>query len=434
MEVPKPVIDDRAFAANLTNEGGAGGTFQLLSNGTGLWLLHECRRTWDLQRPGFGVHRTRDHGRVGATFGLAGRPQRPGVPRPRRHAPAHRRLVPPAPARASPTARPPWCAACWKAWRWPTARRSSLLTTPVASSPPAVHIVGGGARNELLCQLTADATGLPVWAGPTEASEVGNLLVQAMALGELSSLDDARAWWPSLSPPRCTSRGDKAPGTTPTRLTPGQPARPAPPGGWATLSRPEVRSTRRRGYRALLDQDVRVEAALSRQDHGVAVAGRLVEVETPTCAAGQWRPAASSTTAWTSCCAWLSSSGAPSMAILRTGVPTNSSRGSRERMARTAWGIEAPGRGTTRPWPSGGRRYRPGSWCRRLRPRRRGPLPPSPGAVQGSTVGRCSSALVASSLGRVSNRALSCAVLTRAWRPGDVSAPNCLSRAMSVRE
>jgi rhamnulokinase len=68
-----------------------------------------------------------------------------------------------------------------------------LLTSTCGVSPPAVHIVGGGSRNELLCQLTADATGLPVWAGPAEASELGNLLVQAVALGELSSLDDARA-------------------------------------------------------------------------------------------------------------------------------------------------------------------------------------------------------------------------------------------------
>jgi rhamnulokinase len=191
-EVTRPVIDDRSFSANLTNEGGPSGTFQLMSNATGLWLLHECQRTWEQHG-----HRW-EFSELAALAGAA---------------PPLASLVDPnAAAFVAPGDMPgriaDWCrrtgqevpegpgemVRCLLESLTLVYRQTIELLTAVSGvSPPAVHIVGGGSRNELLCQWTADATGLPVWAGPTEASEVGNLLVQAMALGELGSLEDARA-------------------------------------------------------------------------------------------------------------------------------------------------------------------------------------------------------------------------------------------------
>ena len=67
-----------------------------------------------------------------------------------------------------------------------------VLASVTGISPREIHVIGGGARNELLCRWTASAAGLPVLAGPEEATLLGNMLVQAMALGEISSLAQGR--------------------------------------------------------------------------------------------------------------------------------------------------------------------------------------------------------------------------------------------------
>jgi rhamnulokinase len=214
LEVPKPVIDERAFLANLTNEAGAGGTFQLMSNGTGLWLLQECRRTWELQGQGWQFGELVAMAESSASLGPLVDPNDPAFlapgDMPRRIADWCRQSGQSAPEGPAAMVR---CIleSLAVAYR----QTIELLTSTCGISPPAVHIVGGGSRNQLLCQLTADATGLPIWAGPVEASEVGNLLVQAMALGELSTLDEARAvvaesFAPVLYEPRTGGRWDDA--------------------------------------------------------------------------------------------------------------------------------------------------------------------------------------------------------------------------------
>ena len=74
-------------------------------------------------------------------------------------------------------------------YRWVLERIEEMQGRPVSG----IHVVGGGSQNRLLCQFTADATGRPVVAGPVEATAVGNITVQAMALGHLSSVEDGRA-------------------------------------------------------------------------------------------------------------------------------------------------------------------------------------------------------------------------------------------------
>jgi rhamnulokinase len=82
-------------------------------------------------------------------------------------------------------------------YRW-TLERAEALSGQAAE---VVHIVGGGAANATLCQLTADLTGRPVLAGPIEATAIGNVLVQAWAAGEIGSLADLRAVVRVSTPP-----------------------------------------------------------------------------------------------------------------------------------------------------------------------------------------------------------------------------------------
>ena len=95
------------------------------------------------------------------------------------------------------------------------AQTIDVLASVTGVSPREIHVVGGGARNELLCRWTADAAGLPVLAGPEEATLLGNMLVQAMALGEISSLAEGRevisaSVVPTAYEPQETSRWQEA--------------------------------------------------------------------------------------------------------------------------------------------------------------------------------------------------------------------------------
>ncbi|MEU8944388.1 rhamnulokinase family protein [Streptomyces sp. NPDC048489] len=178
LELTAPVLTEASRTANFTNELGLDGTVRHLRNIMGLWLLQECLREWDhpdlgeLLRAAAEIPSLRSVVDAGDAVFLA--PGRMAA----RIADACRASGQPVPASPAEITR---CVldSLALAHRRAVADAQELADHPV----DVVHIVGGGTRNELLCQLTADACGLPVVAGPAEAAALGNVLVQARAAG-----------------------------------------------------------------------------------------------------------------------------------------------------------------------------------------------------------------------------------------------------------
>jgi rhamnulokinase len=182
VELMQPVLTDASRVANFTNEAGVDGRVRYLRNVMGLWLLQESLRTWEnagtpenLADLLAGASRLPDGGPVIDPDDAAFLP----------HGDMPRRIE--AACRSSdqpvPSSRPALVRCILDSLAAAYGRALADATRLSGHAIDTVHVVGGGARNELLCQLTADACGLPVVAGPVEATAIGNVLIQARALG-----------------------------------------------------------------------------------------------------------------------------------------------------------------------------------------------------------------------------------------------------------
>jgi rhamnulokinase len=192
LETDRPILTPEALAANVTNEGGVYGTVRLLKNVMGLWILQQCRAAWAA------AGQPLSYGEIVALAQAADplvsifNPNDPVFlapgDHPRRILELCRRTGQPVPESIGAVAR---CVLESLA----LAYRAVLdtVTTVAGQTASTLHIAGGGSRNELLNQMTADATGRPVIAGPVEATVIGNALVQLIALGEIADLPQARA-------------------------------------------------------------------------------------------------------------------------------------------------------------------------------------------------------------------------------------------------
>lgn len=192
IESDVPIINENSLNYNLTNEGGVCDTIRFLKNIMGMWLLQESRRQWARSGKNYsydeltqlaaeaptyksfifvGDHRFLPPGDMVDRIQAFCRETGQSVPQ--THAEVVRCIL----------------ESLALEYRWGTEKLRELS----GKALPVIHIIGGGSRNRLLNQLTADATGCEVVAGPVEATAIGNILLQAIALGHLSSLPDGRA-------------------------------------------------------------------------------------------------------------------------------------------------------------------------------------------------------------------------------------------------
>jgi rhamnulokinase len=190
-EIPSPCVGEASRAANFTNEGGVFGTIRLLKNLCGLWLVQESRRHWARQGEADSYDRLVEMAAAAPAFRSLVDVDDPAFAEPGdmavRIQAACRGTGQPVPETKGEIVRTALDSLALK-YRYVIAQMEGILGRRLEP----LHIVGGGARNRLLCQLAADATGRVVVAGPVEATAAGNVLMQAIALGHVGSLAQAR--------------------------------------------------------------------------------------------------------------------------------------------------------------------------------------------------------------------------------------------------
>jgi rhamnulokinase len=207
------VVSPEALRWNFTNEGGVNGTTRLLKNVMGLWILQRCRQTWAAHGQAREVTQLMEHAATAEPFGGLIDPDHPSF------------LRPP----SMPAAIDEFCARTQQ----PTPKSVGAFTRTIFESLAlkyrmvlvnleklthrridCIRIIGGGSKNHLLNQLTADATGRTVLAGPAEATAIGNLAIQILATGAANSLQEVRgmierSYPPELFEPRDTEKWDR---------------------------------------------------------------------------------------------------------------------------------------------------------------------------------------------------------------------------------
>ncbi len=190
IESPEPIVSEETLHMNFTNEGGVEGTTRFLKNIMGMWLIQECKRIWDEDME-MSWQEIVKLSQLASPFKSLINPDDPVFINPgdMPHAIKEycRRTSQKVPESKGEIARCIFDSLVLK-YKYTVRQIESVTGKKIGK----LHIIGGGANNEMLNQLTANALGTQVIAGPTEATAIGNIMMQAKAMGFVTSLDEIR--------------------------------------------------------------------------------------------------------------------------------------------------------------------------------------------------------------------------------------------------
>ena len=191
-ELASPILNDATFSRNFTNEGGVDGTIRFLKNISGMWMLQECRRVWAKAGEELDYATMIRLGAEAEPFQRVVNPNDerlmfPGGDMPERINAALRES-----GQSEAKEKGDFIRLCLESLALAYRHTATALAELTGKKYNVIHIVGGGSQNRLMNQFAADATGMTVKAGPVEATALGNALMQALALGDIASLAEAR--------------------------------------------------------------------------------------------------------------------------------------------------------------------------------------------------------------------------------------------------
>jgi len=190
-EIDQPCINDQAAAAMFTNEAGVAGTTRFLKNISGLWLVQQCRRAFAARGQTYNYAELTEVAELAEPFRTLIDPDHTPFAAPGKMLDKINHF---ANATGQPVPETPgdYLRCCLESLALAYRDTMESLQQALDRQFQVVHVVGGGGKNQLLNQMTADACGLPVVVGPIEATAIGNGLVQAMAMNQIQDLNHLR--------------------------------------------------------------------------------------------------------------------------------------------------------------------------------------------------------------------------------------------------